>query len=347
MRAEPLLHEIGEAVAVAVLEAVPDPVVVAVRVPRRRGGPEVGDVPQPVPVGILALVGDAVAVGVDASRMGPGALLLEVGQAVAVGVLASVPEAVTVRVPAPRVRPGQVLVAVPQSVAVGVLDRVGDPVAVRVPAERAGERPLPLEPVREAVVVRVPGTRRDGRHRREAGDGEQHRGAPHHASASTDQSPHGHPRMDGRGHLSSDARRPRPCPRIWPLGARRSMTRASWSGVARHRTACRCGTATGRPSAASEVRAGRASRATMPTPMAVSMATWITGRRRLTIAPPAPHDRRLGGLVLVGPQQAPVAQVGQALEAVQQRLGPARPRAGPRRGPTATAAGRARSRPGR
>ena len=220
MRAEPLLDEIGEAVSVAVLEAVPDPVVVAVRVPRRAGGPELGDVPQPVSVGVLALVGDPVAVGVETPRMRSGGLLLEVRQAVAVGVLASVAKAVPVRVPAPGMRPGQVLVAVPQAVAVGVLHRVDEAITVRVPAERAGEGPLPLEPVRKAVVVGVDRDRRCGRHRRQARDDEQHGGTPRHPSASTDQSPHGRPRMDGRGHLSSDARRPRPCPQIWPLGAR-------------------------------------------------------------------------------------------------------------------------------
>ena len=125
-------------------------------------------------IGALAPVADPVVVGVGPARARPSPELERGGETVVVGVLPAVPDPIAIAVCASRVHPGEVFLPVGQAVAIRVLAPVGDPVAVGVHPIGAGPRPGPFPGVREAVVVRVGGSR-DDRRREQARD-QQHGG---------------------------------------------------------------------------------------------------------------------------------------------------------------------------
>ena len=156
------------------LGAVRPAIAVGVGDPRVRAEALLGPVGESVVIGALAPVADPVVVGVGPARARPSPELERGGETVVVGVLPAVPDPVAVAVCASRVHPGEVFLPVGQAVAIRVLAPVGDPVAVGVHPIGAGPRPGPFPGVRQAVVVRVGGSR-DDRRREQARD-QQHGG---------------------------------------------------------------------------------------------------------------------------------------------------------------------------
>ena len=112
-----------------------------------------GEVSQAVPVAVLARIGDPVAVGVLLARVEDRSELAPVPETVGVGILEVVPLAVAVRVLGMRAGTGRVLLLVRQSVVIGVLGPVRDAVTVGVALRRAGPRPVALVGVRQAIGI--------------------------------------------------------------------------------------------------------------------------------------------------------------------------------------------------